>query len=115
MCKEKFLRNEKLVGARYFNKGYAEYAGPLNSSAYTARDSNGHGSHTLSTAGGNFVPGASVFGAGNGTAKVNDTICFDSDILAAFDVAIHDGVDVISVSLGGDHPENYFESGISQD
>ncbi|KAL6197790.1 hypothetical protein ACLB2K_027584 [Fragaria x ananassa] len=76
-------------------QGYAEYAGPLNSLCLHC-----HGSHTLSTAAGNFVPGATVFGAGNGTAK-------------AFDVAIHDGVDVISVSLGGHHPENYFDSGIS--
>lgn len=82
-------------------------------------DTEGHGSHTLSTAGGNFVKGASVFGYGKGTAKggspkarvaaykvcwppVNGNECFDADILAAFDMAIHDGVDVLSVSLGGD-------------
>lgn len=82
-------------------------------------DTEGHGSHTLSTAGGNFVKGASVFGYGKGTAKggspkarvaaykvcwppVDGNECFDADILAAFDMAIHDGVDVLSVSLGGD-------------
>ncbi|GFP88251.1 subtilisin-like protease sbt5.3, partial [Phtheirospermum japonicum] len=87
------------------------------------RDTEGHGSHTLSTAGGNFVPGANVFGFANGTAKggspsarvaaykvcwtVNETgACFDVDILAAFDKAIHDGVDVLSVSVGGD-PEPF--------
>lgn len=93
--------------------------GPLNSTFNTPRDAEGHGSHTLSTAGGNFVAGASVFGYGNGTAKggspksrvaaykvcfppVGGNECFDADILAAFDTAIHDGVDVLSVSLGGD-------------
>ncbi|KAK3007957.1 hypothetical protein RJ639_013370 [Escallonia herrerae] len=121
--------NRKLVGARYFNKGYAAYVGKLNSSFNTARDHDGHGSHTLSTAGGNFVPGASVFGFGNGTAKggspkarvaaykvcwppVNGSECFDADILKAFDMALHDGVDVISLSLGGD-PSSYFEDGIA--
>ncbi|GMY36573.1 subtilisin-like protease SBT5.4 [Fagus crenata] len=111
--------NRKLIGARYFNTGYANYSGPLNSSLNSALDHEGHGSHTLSTAGGNFVPGASVLGVGNGTAKggspkarvasykvcwppVNGTECFDDDIMAAFDMAIHDGVDVLSVSLGGD-------------
>ncbi|KAK2984259.1 hypothetical protein RJ640_010218, partial [Escallonia rubra] len=121
--------NRKLIGARYFNKGYAAYVGKLNSSFNTARDHDGHGSHTLSTAGGNFVPGASVFGFGNGTAKggspkarvaaykvcwppVNGSECFDADILKAFDMALHDGVDVISLSLGGD-PSSYFEDGLA--
>ncbi|XP_057956786.1 subtilisin-like protease SBT5.4 [Malania oleifera] len=121
--------NRKLIGARYFNKGYAAYAGKLNSTFETARDEEGHGSHTLSTAGGNFVPGASVFGHGNGTAKggspkarvaaykacwppVDGNECFDADILAAFDASISDGVDVLSVSLGGD-PVDYSNDGIS--
>ncbi|PRQ52436.1 putative tripeptidyl-peptidase II [Rosa chinensis] len=114
-----FHCNRKLIGARYFNKGFAAVVGPLNSSFQSPRDEEGHGSHTLSTAGGNFVTGASVFGFGNGTAKggspkarvaaykvcwppVNGSECFEADILAAFDMAIHDGVDVLSVSLGGD-------------
>jgi|UniRef100_A0A2N9HAG6 hypothetical protein len=70
--------------------------------------------HTLSTAGGNFVPGASVFGHGNGTAKggspeakvatynykvcwppIYGFQCYDADIKAAFDTAVSDGVDVL--------------------
>lgn len=114
-----FHCNRKLIGARYFNKGYATLAGSLNSTFNTPRDTDGHGSHTLSTAGGNFVEGSNVFGYGNGTAKggspkarvaaykvcwtpISGNECFDADILAAFDMAIHDGVDVLSVSLGGD-------------
>ncbi|KAL8144839.1 hypothetical protein AgCh_003162 [Apium graveolens] len=114
-----FHCNRKLVGARYFNKGYAAVVGSLDPSYDSPRDNEGHGSHTLSSAGGSFVPGANVFGYGNGTAKGGSpkarvaaykvcwppeggNECFDADILAAFDVAIDDGVDVLSVSLGGD-------------
>lgn len=43
---------------------------------------------------------------------VNGSECFDADILAAFDMAIHDGVYVLSVSLGGD-PADYFADGIA--
>ncbi|KAM1010468.1 hypothetical protein ACFX2I_045863 [Malus domestica] len=124
-----FHCNRKLIGARYFNKGYAAAAGLLNSSFNSPRDDDGHGSHTLSTAGGNFVTGASVFGFGNGTAKggspkarvaaykvcwppVDGTKCFHADILAAFDAAIDDGVDVLSVSLGGD-PTTFFSDSVS--
>ncbi|CAD6247665.1 unnamed protein product [Miscanthus lutarioriparius] len=126
---DKFHCNRKLIGARYFNKGYAAAAGALNASTNTPRDPDGHGTHTLSTAGGSPVPGASVFGFGNGTASggsprarvaayrvcyppVNGSECFDADILAAFDAAIHDGVHVLSLSLGGD-PSDYFDDGIA--
>ncbi|KAK3444599.1 subtilisin-like protease SBT5.3 [Eucalyptus grandis] len=125
----RFRCNRKLIGARYFNKGYAAAVGPLNASFDTPRDNDGHGSHTLSTAGGNFVAGASVFGYGQGTAKggsprarvaaykvcwppVTGSECFDADILAGFDAAIHDGVDVLSVSLGGD-PSPLFNDSIA--
>lgn len=75
------------------------------------------------------MAGASVFGFGNGTAKggsprarvaaykvcwppVSGNECFDADILAAFDTAIHDGVDVLSVSLGGD-PVPFYNDSVS--
>ncbi|KAJ1400378.1 Peptidase S8/S53 domain [Sesbania bispinosa] len=127
-----FRCNRKLIGARYFNKGYGAYAGAKvmrNSTLNSPRDYEGHGSHTLSTIGGNFVPGASIFGLGNGTAKggsprarvatykvcwppIDGNECFDADIMAAFDMAIHDGVDVLSLSLGG-LPSDYFDDGLS--
>ncbi|XP_022932411.1 subtilisin-like protease SBT5.3 isoform X2 [Cucurbita moschata] len=116
-----FRCNRKLIGARYFNKGYISSVEPrpLNSSYETARDYDGHGTHTLSTAGGNFVPGVSIFGNGYGTAKGGspnalvaaykvcwpptlDGECFMADVLAGFEAAISDGVDILSVSLGED-------------
>ncbi|XP_071907216.1 subtilisin-like protease SBT5.3 [Coffea arabica] len=126
-----FKCNRKLIGARFFNKGYfAAVGGTVSSSIFDSpRDTEGHGSHTLSTAGGNFVPGASLFGLGNGTAKGGspkarvvaykvcgpmtfEGSCYDADILAGFDMAISDGVDVISVSLGG-RPQPYEEDSIA--
>jgi hypothetical protein len=117
----------KLIGARYFYKGFL-LANPhraKNVSLHSARDSEGHGSHTLSTAGGNFVANASVFGYGNGTAsggspkarvaayKVCWDSCYDADILAGFEAAISDGVDVLSVSLGSNFPVEFYHSSIS--
>ena len=109
--------NRKLIGARFFNKAFEAANGQLDPSNETARDFVGHGTHTLSTAGGNFVPGARVFAVGNGTAKggsprarvaaykvcwslTDPASCYGADVLAAIDQAIDDGVDVINVSFG---------------
>ncbi|XP_068642045.1 subtilisin-like protease SBT5.3 [Aristolochia californica] len=123
--------NRKLIGMRSYSKGFEAYDSPLNASERVPRDTDGHGSHTLSTAGGAFVANANIFGNANGTAKggsprarvasykvcwaekpSGNVNCEDTDIIAAFDQAIHDGVDVISVSLGGD-TEAYFQDGIA--
>ncbi|GAA0169668.1 serine protease [Lithospermum erythrorhizon] len=125
----KFPCNRKLIGARYFYKGFAFRSGKFNETKRHSFDDDGHGSHTLSTAGGNFVPKASVFGSGNGTARggspkarvasykvcwppEKNGVCYDSDMLEAFDTAIHDRVDVLSVSIGG-QPKDYFNHGLS--
>ncbi|XP_058733997.1 subtilisin-like protease SBT5.4 [Vicia villosa] len=120
---DKFYCNRKLIGARYFKNGYlAETNGASNVTLDSARDTQGHGTHTLSTAGGNFVVGVNVLGNGNGTAsggspkarvaayKVCWDGCYDADILAGFEAAISDGVDVLSLSLGGSAPYEYSTS-----
>ncbi|KAJ0100842.1 hypothetical protein Patl1_05930 [Pistacia atlantica] len=116
--------NSKLLGVRFFNKGYLHYArhvaGRINATyvitpmVMTGRDLDGHGSHTLATDGGNFVTNASFFGYGNekatgGSPKarvasykicwkpLDDQGCYDADIMAALEVAISDGVDVLSI------------------
>lgn len=89
-------------------------------------DTSGHGTHVASTVAGQSVTSASLYGLGSGTARGGVPSariavykvcwydgCYGSDILAAFDDAIADGVDIISVSLGHAKPRDYFQDSIS--
>lgn len=112
------LCNKKLIGARSFSKGFQMSSGgggfSTKRESVSPRDVDGHGTHTSSTAAGSAVTNASFLGYAAGTARGMATGarvatykvcwssgCFGSDILAAMDRAILDGVDVLSLSLGG--------------
>lgn len=109
--------NRKLIGARYYVKGFEHDYGPLESEYCSPRDRLGHGTHTASTAVGSVRKNASFFGLGLGTARGgaprarlavykvcwSDNLisrCTEADILMAYDDAISDGVHVISASIG---------------
>lgn len=104
-----YLFYSKIIGARFYSS---------RGSADSARDDTGHGSHTASTAAGNKVKDANFYGLAKGIARGGvssariaaykacnaDGGCEGVDILAAFDDAIADGVDILTVSLGSDAP-----------
>jgi len=110
--------NNKLIGARYFISG-AENSGPIDAGEIrSARDVDGHGTHTATTAAGNRAQ-ASIFGTLIGgiegiapRARVavykacwlrpGDTraSCNTSDLANAIDSAVADGVDIINYSVG---------------
>jgi hypothetical protein len=115
--------NRKLIGARYYNAGFGGNEGIKKLFPYefvSPRDYDGHGTHTSSTAGGNegvaATGAAAVFGKINGIAPRarlamykalwhdNETATssgFNSDLVAAIDDAVADGVDVINYSISG--------------
>lgn len=109
----------KVIGARYYQAGFqAELELNETVSFNSARDSNGHGTHTASTAAGRIVPNTNYKGLASGIARGGaptarlaiykacwKDACFDADILAAFDDAIHDGVHILSLSLGTSGPQ----------
>ncbi|KAJ1419165.1 Peptidase S8/S53 domain [Sesbania bispinosa] len=111
--------NNKLIGARSFNNAAKAQKGEK---AEAPIDEDGHGTHTASTAAGAFVHHAEVLGDAKGTAAgmapyahlAIYKVCFggrcpESDILAALDAAVEDGVDVLSMSLGQRNPHPFFK------
>jgi subtilisin family serine protease len=110
--------DNKLIGARWFISG-AENSGPIDiGEIRSARDVDGHGTHTATTAAGNRAK-ASIFGTliGNvegiaprarvavykacwlrpGDVRAS---CNTSDLANAIDTAVADGVDIINYSVG---------------
>ncbi|KAL5995666.1 hypothetical protein ACLOJK_025733 [Asimina triloba] len=117
--------NRKLIGARYYTSSDGKSSGDKPHDDETPRDSQGHGTHTSSTAAGASVADASYYGIATGTAKGGSPgsriamyrVCFlggcrGSAILAAYDDAINDGVDVLSLSLGA---SPFFRPGLETD
>ena len=110
--------NNKLIGARYFVDG-AQAGGPIDAGEiFSARDADGHGTHTATTAAGNKVR-ASIFGTFLGQVEgiapkarvaaykacwlrpgdIRAT-CNTSDLANAIDAAVADGVHIINYSVG---------------
>nr|AEM42989.1 cucumisin [Siraitia grosvenorii] len=116
-----FRCNRKIIGARAYRSSTLP-PGDVRS----PRDTDGHGTHTASTVAGVLVSQASLYGLGVGTARGGvppariavykicwSDGCSDADILAAFDDAIADGVDIISLSVGGKVPQPYLYNSIA--
>jgi len=110
--------NKKLIGARYYVEGFGA-DNVVEGEFLSPRDSDGHGTHTATTAVGNEHVQAVL--AGVPVAKVSGVApkarlavykacwqapaspepdCFFSDTAAATDQAVADGVDVLSFSIG---------------
>jgi hypothetical protein len=107
--------NNKIIGARYYNAGFGHgSSGIFPDDFLSARDSDGHGSHTAGISGGNEgveVPGIGPISGVAPRARLaiykvcwddfSGSGCFPSDSAAAIDQAVFDGVDVINFSIGG--------------
>ena len=109
-----FTCNNKLVGARQMLETYRAVIGADPDEFDSARDDSGHGTHTASTAAGNRRVRAEILDADVGRISgiaprahivaykgLGNQGGFSSDLAAAIDQAVADGVDVINYSIGG--------------
>ncbi|KAK9153713.1 hypothetical protein Sjap_001193 [Stephania japonica] len=119
--------NRKIIGARFYYRGFEAEIGPLEFVDgiffRSARDADGHGSHTASTVAGSVVSNVSLLGMARGTARGGAPsarlaiykacwfgFCSDADLLSAFEDATDDGVDIISISVGSPPTQSSFFS-----
>ncbi|XP_075521124.1 subtilisin-like protease SBT3.18, partial [Primulina tabacum] len=125
--------NKKLIGARYYLRGFEKEFGKINKTKnfeyVSPRDAVGHGTHTASTAVGSRAKNASLHGFAQGIARggaprarlavykvcwnvSHEAKCREEDVLAAFDDALCDGVHIISASIGRSRPplQEFFAS-----
>jgi subtilisin family serine protease len=116
-----FACNDKLIGAYAFTQTYMSVNGSdghefcdNSTGVCSPRDSEGHGTHTTTTAAGDCVASAVLYGVERGPvcgiAPGAHVIqyrvclsggCFSSDSVAAVAQAIADGVNVINFSVSG--------------
>jgi subtilisin family serine protease len=117
-----FHCNDKLIEGQVFLDTYNS----LNHDELyptTARDSNGHGTHTTSTAGGNPIAHPQLFGVDRGPIQgiapgaylmsykaLGPKGGYDSDLVAAIQQAVYDGADVINYSIGPSTPQSPYTS-----
>lgn len=108
-----FTCNNKLLGARQMLNTYRALIGADSDEYNSARDDDGHGTHTASTSAGNSDVRAKIFGVPRGVVSgiaprariiaykgLGKLGGFSSDLAAAIDQAVADGVDVINYSIG---------------
>lgn len=109
--------SNKVIGARYFVAGFGHgSSGILPSDFLSARDSDGHGSHTAGITAGNegVINGINSLPVSGVAPRARVAVykvcweaagdaggCASSDSAAAIDAAVRDGVDVINFSIGG--------------
>jgi uncharacterized repeat protein (TIGR01451 family) len=110
-----FTCNNKLIGAYEFLDTFDLLNNFSANEFDSARDDDGHGTHTASTAAGNGGVAASIFGVARGTVSgiaprahvimyrvcTANAGCYSSDSAAAIEQAILDKVDAINFSISG--------------
>eukprot|EP00253_Pinus_taeda_P032937 PITA_32937 len=121
--------NRKIIGARYYEGGEGLDLVKTIKPKFvfppipTPRDYSGHGTFTASTAAGSFVDNANYNGLAKGTARGGPASsstriatyrvcgvpygCPGVQILAGFDDAVKDGVDIVSISIGSDSSNQF--------
>lgn len=113
-----FECNNKLIGAERFMQTYDLLQDLLPGEFVSARDDDGHGTHTTSTAAGNAGVDATLLGVPRGVISgisprshvvmykvCGDLGCYSTDSTAAVNQAVLDGVNAINFSIsGGSNP-----------